>query len=58
MNREQKKELVESLHKTFLESGSVIVTHINGLTVGESTELRKGMRESNCKFKVTKNKSK
>ena len=55
MNREQKKNLVESLHKTFLESGSVIVTHINGLTVAESTELRKGMRESNCKFKVTKN---
>ncbi len=54
MNREQKKELVESLHKTFLESNSVIVTHINGLTVAESTELRRGMREANCKFKVTK----
>ena len=55
MNREQKKELVESLHKTFLESSSVIVTHIKGLTVAESTELRKDMREANCKFKVTKN---
>ena len=41
VNREQKKELVESLHKTFLESSSIIVTHINGLTVAESTELRK-----------------
>ena len=55
MNRKQKKELVESLHKTFLNSQSVIVTHINGLTVSETTNLRSSMRDSNCKFKVTKN---
>ena len=55
MNRKQKKELVESLHKTFLDSQSVIVTHINGLTVAESTNLRANMRNANCKFKVTKN---
>ena len=55
MNRKQKEELVESLHKTFLNSSSVIVTHINGLTVSESTELRSSMRNANCKFKVTKN---
>ena len=56
MNRKQKQELVESLHKTFLNSQSVIVTHINGLTVSETTNLRTSMRVSNCKFKVTKNK--
>ena len=56
MNRKQKEELVESLHKTFLNSQSVIVTHINGLTVSETTNLRSIMRNSNCKFKVTKNK--
>ena len=56
MNRKQKKELVESLHKTFLNSKSIIVTHINGLTVGETTSLRSNMRDANCKFKVTKNK--
>ena len=56
MNRKQKEELVESLHKTFLNSQSVIVTHINGLTVSETTNLRSSMRSSNCKFKVTKNK--
>ncbi len=55
MNRKQKEELVESLHKTFLNSQSVIVTHINGLTVSETTNLRSSMRDSNCKFKVTKN---
>ena len=56
MNRKQKEELVESLHKTFLNSQSIIVTHINGLTVSETTNLRSNMRDSNCKFKVTKNK--
>ena len=56
MNRKQKEELVESLHKTFLNSQSIIVTHINGLTVSETTNLRSNMREYNCKFKVTKNK--
>ena len=56
MNRKQKEELVKSLHETFLNSQSVIVTHINGLTVSETTNLRSSMRNSNCKFKVTKNK--
>ena len=56
MNRKQKEELVESLHKTFLNSQSVIVTHMNGLTVAETTDLRSNMRNANCKFKVTKNK--
>ena len=55
MNRKQKEELVETLHKCFLDSSSIIVTHINGLTVSQSTELRSVMRESNCAFKVTKN---
>ena len=55
MNRKQKEELVESLHKTFISSQSIIVTHINGLTVSETTDLRSNMREANCRFKVTKN---
>ncbi len=56
MNRKQKEELVQNLHDTFLNSSSIIVTHINGLTVAETTELRSSMRNANCKFKVTKNK--
>ena len=55
MNRKEKENLVESLHKTFQDSSSVIVTHISGLTVAETTELRSSMRKANCKFKVTKN---
>ncbi len=55
MNRKQKEQLVESLHQTFINSQSIIVTHINGLTVSETTNLRSDMRSANCKFKVTKN---
>ena len=56
MNREQKSDLVKTLHSTFEGSASVVVVHCNGLTVSESTELRNKMRNENCNFKVTKNK--
>ncbi len=56
MNRKEKEELVEKLHKVFLNSSSIVVTHINGLTVEESNQLRSNMRNANCSFKVTKNK--
>ena len=36
-------------------SSSVIVTHYLGLTVDESQQLRKEMRNNGAKFKVTKN---
>ena len=56
MNRQEKSDLVKTLHNTFEGSASVVVVHCNGLTVSESTELRSKMREDNCNFKVTKNK--
>ena len=46
----------KKLHQTFLDSQSIIVTHISGLTVAETTDLRSNMRKANCNFKVTKNK--
>ena len=55
MKRKEKEELVKSLHETFLNSSSIIVTHMNGLSVAETTDLRSNMREASCKFKVTKN---
>ena len=56
MNRQEKSDLVKTLHNTFEGSASVVIVHCNGLTVSESTELRRKMREDNCNFKVTKNK--
>lgn len=55
MNRTEKAELIETLHATFSEAASVVVTHQVGLTVAESSALRNKMREGGAAFKVTKN---
>ncbi len=55
MNRSEKAELVDTLHATFNEATTVVITHQVGLTVVESSELRGKMRENGASFKVTKN---
>jgi large subunit ribosomal protein L10 len=53
--RAKKVEIVDSLHRVFSNAGVVVVTHFQGLSVAEVTELRRGMREVGAKFRVTKN---
>lgn len=55
MERTQKVEIVSDLHDIFANAGLVVVTHQNGLTVGEATELRRRMREQNATYRVIKN---
>ena len=55
VDRNQKTDLVNTLHNTFDDSASVVIVHCVGLTVAESTDLRTKMRDENCNFKVTKN---
>ena len=55
MDRMQKEELVASLNDVCGSANLVIVTRPSGLTVAESTDLRRRMRESGASFKVTKN---
>ena len=55
MKRSEKKDFVETLKDDFLKSSSVIVAQYSGLTVNETENLRKEMRASGAKFKVTKN---
>ena len=55
MDRNQKTDLVNSLHNTFEGAASVVIVHCIGLTVAESTDLRTKMRNEKCNFKVTKN---
>ena len=55
MNRTEKAELIDTLHATFNEATTVIVTHQVGLTVVESSNLRGKMRANGAAFKVTKN---
>jgi len=55
VDRLQKEELVASLNDVFGTTNLVVVTRPIGLTVAESTDLRRRMRESGANFKVTKN---
>lgn len=55
MNRTEKAELIETLQSAFNESSTIVVAHQVGMTVAESGELRRKMREAGAGFKVTKN---
>ncbi|MCE2517500.1 MAG: 50S ribosomal protein L10 [Alphaproteobacteria bacterium] len=55
MNRTEKSELIDTLHATFSDAASVVITHQVGLTVVESSALRGKMRENGASYKVTKN---
>ncbi len=55
MDRAAKEVLVSELHGAFSQSALVIVTHQTGLTVFESQDLRRRMRESGARFKMAKN---
>ncbi len=55
MNRTEKAELIESLQATLNDTTTVVIAHTVGLTVAESSELRRQMREAGAGFKVTKN---
>ena len=54
MDRMQKEELVTSLNSVFGSANLVIVTRPSGLTVAESTDLRRRMRESELVLKLQK----
>ena len=55
VDRNGKSELVASLKGTFKEASLVVVTHNQGMTVAETTELRRKTRSAGASFRVTKN---
>ena len=55
MDRNTKEEWVSSLKHVFKESALIVVTHYNGLTASEMTELRGQIRAAGASFRVTKN---
>ncbi len=55
MNRTEKEQLVSELKSTFEGASSVVVVKQNGLSVTESTQLRRECRELSTGFKVAKN---
>lgn len=55
MERAKKEQLVADLNGTFGDAAVIVVTHQSGLTVAESTDLRRRMLAAGASFKVTKN---
>jgi len=55
LDRKGKSELVATLKGTFREAELVVVTHNQGLTVAETTDLRRRTRGAGASFRVTKN---
>jgi large subunit ribosomal protein L10 len=55
VDRTQKQNLVASLKVLFEGVNLVVITRQSGLTVAESTKLRRQMREAGASFKVAKN---
>ena len=55
MKRSDKNEFVQNLKEELDNSSSVIVAHYAGLSVSETDNLRKKMRDNGTKFRVTKN---
>ena len=55
MNREEKTELLNTLHEVFSNAESVVITEYLGLTVAEADELRNKVRNAGASLRVTKN---
>jgi len=55
VDRATKAVAVDTLHKTFTETESVVVTQYPGLTVAQMTDLRVKMRAEGVDYKVSKN---
>lgn len=55
MDREQKKEAVAAMNAQFERTSIVVVFHYIGMTVGETDEVRRRVREVGARFQVTKN---
>tara|TARA_B100000029_G_scaffold255213_1_gene251956 strand:+ start:1556 stop:2062 length:507 start_codon:yes stop_codon:yes gene_type:complete len=55
VKRSEKNDFVKQLKEDLNNSSSVVVSHYAGLSVVQTDELRKAMRSSGTKFKVTKN---
>jgi large subunit ribosomal protein L10 len=55
VDRAAKRELVDSLHGVFKDTGLVVVSHYSGLTVAQMTQYRQQVKAAGGKVKVTKN---
>ena len=55
MKRSDKNNFVNKMKDELMNSSSIVVAHYSGLSVFETDELRKAMRDNGAKFRITKN---
>lgn len=55
MDRDQKRAFVEELSQLLAGTTMVVVTHYQGLTVAQATDLRRRMRAAGATYRVAKN---
>ena len=55
MERSQKEALVAELKQVFAETSLVVVTRQSGMTVAQSSDLRRRMRAAGARYRVAKN---
>ena len=55
MNRSEKQDVVDELHKEFGESPHAILVDFRGLSVPAVTEFRRKVRQSRFHYRVVKN---
>lgn len=55
MDRSQKEQVVANLRQVFADAELVVVTHPQGLTVAEATDLRRQMGQEGATYRVVKN---
>ena len=55
MNRQDKQNVVETLHTAWLESNTGVVTHYRGFTVAQMGTLRRDLRSAKVHMQVVKN---
>jgi len=55
VDRAEKREFVAGLHEALAATSMIVVTHNQGLTVAEATDLRRRMRAAGVTFRIAKN---
>ena len=55
MNRQDKQNVVETLHTAWQEANTGVVTHYRGLTVAQMGSLRRDLRNAQVHMQVVKN---
>jgi len=55
VDRTEKREFVAGLHEALAATSMIVVTHNQGLTVAEATDLRRRMRAAGVTFRIAKN---